>query len=61
MIDLTSYDVPPQSERCQDDEDDIETAWKILRQAKPGTLLDSTEGHLAVLRALRCGRAHDWL
>lgn len=61
MLDLSAYDVPSQNDRTENDADDIETAWKIVKASPQGHLLDSTEGHLAVLRALRCGRMGDYL
>lgn len=60
MMDLSAYDVPPEHERTDEDRDDIETAWKIVKASPGGHLLDSTEGHLAVLRALRYGRMGDY-
>jgi len=46
--------IPPEGERTQLDRDDIEAAWSFVTGSTQ--LLDSTEGHLAVLRAIRYGR-----
>jgi hypothetical protein len=50
------YDPPPESERTDQDRDDIDVAWTLVVRGT-GTLLNSTEGHLAVLRGIRYGRA----
>lgn len=57
MTDISRYDVPREAERNDDDRDDIETAWRIVKTVANGTLVNSTDGHLAIVRALRIGRA----
>lgn len=53
---LSDLDVPPEHDRTDQHRHDINAAWEIIRLSPRHHLLESTEGHLAVLRAIQLGR-----
>lgn len=54
MNDFVDLDLPPEGSRTDEQRKDISLAWGLIGDSKH--LLDSTEGHLAVLRAIQLGR-----
>ena len=50
----SDFDIPGEKERTDTQRDDINIAWKFIDGSTQ--LLDSTDGHLAILRAIQYGR-----
>lgn len=53
----SDFDIPREKERTDIQRDDINIAWKFADGSTQ--LLDSTDGHLAILRAIQYGRKAD--
>jgi hypothetical protein len=56
MIDLKALDLPFDKHRSETQKADIDAAWDIVGVPYGQHLLNSTEGHLAVVRAIQYGR-----
>jgi len=62
-VKLSDLNIPPEHDHTDQHCADIQRAWEIIRLSVPrqtrigqAVPLDSTEGHLAVLRAILLGR-----
>lgn len=51
---FTGLDIPPEHDRTDEQRRDINRAWRLIGDSEH--FLNSTEGHLAVLRAIQLGR-----
>jgi hypothetical protein len=51
-----TVDIPPERHRTDEQRKDIQRAWDIVGMVTDGHPLNSTEGHLAVLRGIQMGR-----
>lgn len=55
-FELSDLDIPPEARRTEEQRADIYRTQGLIRHLHHDHYLDSTEGHLALLRAIQLGR-----
>lgn len=55
-VNVADLDIPREKHRTDEQRKDIDRAWGLIWNVSDDHKLNSTEGHLAVVRAIRLGR-----